>query len=120
MLKLIPISIILTLFIGACSVNYNEEITSSCYEVAQVYPPVYYGTEDFPESAFYVVLINKKTQEYTEKLFVDQRCKKRYKRVDVGKTYMFSQKTTTNIIGQKNTQLINLKKVLCENNFEII
>lgn len=98
--------------VTACTISYSERNMHQEYEVVQVFPPIYYGTDDFPESAFYVTLKSVSTGEYFEKLFVDERCENNYKKVNTGDKYFLSIKETKNIFESK-TYETNLREVLC-------
>jgi hypothetical protein len=112
MLKLIITAMLTITLITGCTISYSETSKTTIYKVSQVFPPVYYGTEDYPVSGFYVILTNTVTGERTDKLFVDERCEDHYQSVDVGRIYALHVEESK-ALGLNSKKITNLKSVLC-------
>lgn len=113
MFKYIAVFILSISLVTGCTMSYTERERSISYKVTKVFPPVYYGTEDYPVSSLYVILENNITGELTERLFVDQRCESQYKKVNIGNNYNLITKEWSTL-GISDSEITNLKHVLCD------
>ena len=112
MLKFIMAGMLALTLITGCTISYTETSTTTLFKVSQVFPPVYYGSKDYPVSGLYVILSNTITGERTDKLFVDERCEDHYQTVFVGRIYALNVHQWS-VLGVNTEKITNLKSMLC-------
>lgn len=111
--KFIFVLIIGLSLITGCTISHSQTQTTSAFEIVRLFPPIYYGTDDFPESAFYVTIKQVSTGKYYEKLYVDQRCENDYLNVNTGDIHVLTIKIEKNIFNQVNIDTSDLRTTLC-------
>ena len=111
MYKLLAIFVV-SLLLFACNATVHEETGEADFQVLQIHPPVYYGSEDYPESDFYITLHRLDTGEIIEKQHVSKRCNT-YNDIKIGGVYTLSVTHKESMSGFIDNQFHDIKDVFC-------